>query len=509
MYLLAFILVVLVWCYQRYASTNYLRDVTNNIPGPYVIPLVGCLKELVKLQPKNVLQNARALHHKYGNVLRLWGLNRLLILSCDTEFNEQVLSSNTHITKIDSYGLLHKWIGVGLLTSDGKKWHSRRKIITPAFHFKILEEFLEVFDRQATILLQCLEAKADGRTAFDIYPFLCLFTLDVIVETAMGTKVNAQTNKELEYSSAVREMTALMAKRFTSMYIRSEVVFTILKPSLKMRQTKLIQIMHKFTKGVIEERRIALQKSLREKSSTTIADNIDVGTKKRLALLDVLLQSTIDGEPLTDEDIREEVDTFMFEGHDTTASALSFALHLLARHLKVQQKIVDEIYEIYGKKETNGIPFSLANLKDMKYLECAIKESLRLYPPVPIFGRQFKHDFKYTHSKLGNGIIPAGAELYIGMGNTLRQPELYTNPDEFIPERHLNADEKFSLSASPFSAGPRNCIGQKFAMNEMKVAIIRILRMYELLPLGSDVSLVTNIVLCSATGMQLGMKKRS
>lgn len=153
----------------------------------------------------DVLSVSQELFEKHGYLMKMWIHNRLLIPTADIEFTEQLLSSMTHITKIPAYGVLHQWLGVGLLFSDGKKWHARRKIITPTFHFKILEEFLEVFDRKSSILLECLDEKADGKTVFNVYPFMCLFTLDVIAESAMGTTVNAQTNKTMEYTSAVNE----------------------------------------------------------------------------------------------------------------------------------------------------------------------------------------------------------------------------------------------------------------------------------------------------------------
>lgn len=117
---------------------------------------------------------------KYGRVMKMWAFNNLQVVSGDTEFNEQLLASSTHITKHHKYGMLHQWLGIGLLMSDGKKWHSRRKIITPTFHFKILEQFVEVFDQQSNILLNCLEPKADGKTAFNIHPFICSAALDII-----------------------------------------------------------------------------------------------------------------------------------------------------------------------------------------------------------------------------------------------------------------------------------------------------------------------------------------
>jgi cytochrome P450 family 4 len=98
------------------------------------------------------------------------------------------------------------WLGTGLLTSTGKKWSQRRKIITPTFHFKILEEFIETFDRQSDILVDKLREKMErsNEKTFDIYPFITLCALDVICESAMGTTVDAQQGNS-DYAKAVNE----------------------------------------------------------------------------------------------------------------------------------------------------------------------------------------------------------------------------------------------------------------------------------------------------------------
>ena len=111
-----------------------------------------------------------------------------------------------------------------------------------------------------------------------------------------------------------------------------------------------------------------------------------------MAFLDVLLQSTINGKPLSHNDIREEVDTFMFEGHDTTTSGISYCLYLLARHANVQQRAFNEVIEVLGEDREKSI--TMRDLQDLKYLEAVIKESLRMYPPVPMIGRQITEDTK-------------------------------------------------------------------------------------------------------------------
>lgn len=109
-----------------------------------------------------------------------------------------------------------------------------------------------------------------------------------------------------------------------------------------------------------------------------------------MTFLDVLLQSNINGRPLTHVEIREEVDTFMFEGHDTTTSGISHCLYLLSRHPHIQQKVLQEISDVMGENVEKRI--TMRELQDLKYLEAVIKETLRLYPSVPIIARYTDKD---------------------------------------------------------------------------------------------------------------------
>lgn len=112
------------------------------------------------------------------------------------------------------------------------------------------------------------------------------------------------------------------------------------------------------------------------------------------------------------------------------------------------------------------------------------------------------------HSVMGPNILPTGAEIMISLYGMMRLPTLFDNPSEFRPERHEHYEGNSSFNFVPFSAGPRNCIGQKFAMYEMKVILVKILQKYELLPMGDDVKPTLNIIMRSDNGMQLGIRKR-
>nr|AID61457.1 cytochrome P450 [Calliphora stygia] len=193
----------------------------------------------------------------------------------------------------------------------------------------------------------------------------------------------------------------------------------------------------------------------------------------------------------------------MFEGHDTTTSGISFALYLIARHPQVQEKLVEEIKQVLGTDKHK--PVTYRELQDLKYMECVIKESQRLYPSVPAIGREITEDIT-----IGDITIPAKTNLSLSLFMVLRDPDYFANPDDFIPERfESSGDEKINPFAyTPFSAGPRNCIGQKFAMLEMKSTLSKMLRHFELLPLGPDVKPVINLILRSTTGIHVGLRPR-
>lgn len=126
--------------------------------------------------------------------------------------------------------------------------------------------------------------------------------------------------------------------------------------------------MHDFTDKVIEERRKLLEQT---KLPEDQYDDEDVGRKKHTAFLDMLLLAETNGQPLSNNDIREEVDTFMFEGHDTTTSGISFTFYLLSRHPTVQQKVFEEIRAVIGDDKLR--PITLRDLQELKYLECVLR----------------------------------------------------------------------------------------------------------------------------------------
>ncbi|KAJ9590499.1 hypothetical protein L9F63_016450, partial [Diploptera punctata] len=220
---------------------------------------------------------------------------------------EVILGNVEHTNKMSMYRYLQPWLGTGLLTSKGSKWHSHRKMLTPAFHFKILENFVQVFAKKSEKLVEKLQ-KDVGSESFEVHPYITTCALDIICETAMGVEINAQDQeKQSDYVEAVSKVTLGVMTRMLSPWLYPDFVYNLL-PCGK-RFNKYVNILHSFSHKVIRQRK---EYYAELKSGQKIAEDLHSG-KKKLTFLDLLLEASENGENLTDEEIREEVDTFMFE----------------------------------------------------------------------------------------------------------------------------------------------------------------------------------------------------
>ncbi|KAJ3656428.1 hypothetical protein Zmor_015508 [Zophobas morio] len=407
------------------------------------------------------------------------------ILTKDYNLIEFILNNRKLIQKSENYTFLRKWLGNGLLISDGDYWKRHRKILTPAFHFEILKKFVEVFESAGDVLIQKLH-EYDESTSVDLDTLITLYTLDVICETAMGTKISAQSGHNNAYVESVRNMCKTVTERAFSLLKIFDKLYWLTRDYYK--QQKALKILHGFTLKVINSR-----KNRRVKND-----------EKRTAFLDLLLKFSEKEDVLSVSELREEVDTFMFEGHDTTASGICFALYCLADHPEVQEKVFQEQKEIFGDRKNPVTTYS--DLQQMKYLECVLKETLRLYPSVPVIGRYTTEEIHFD-----GYVIPKNTNIAIFIYGLHRNPDYFPEPEMFKPERFENFNNAIPFSHIPFSAGFRNCIGQKFAMLEMKSVISKIVRQFEIKPTTPrhEVQLSPETVLKSINGVKVTLKERN
>ncbi|KAI9562774.1 hypothetical protein GHT06_010229 [Daphnia sinensis] len=464
--ILLVLLTVLFLAYRRWECSSFVKTI-DLIPGPKKRPIVGNATSLPS-ESDEIMQTIQGKWVKqFGRIYRSWLGFRTFVHISTPNFVEKILTSQTYIEKGKSYSILTPWLGEGLLLATGIKWKKNRRLLTPAFHFQILDNFFDVFNKNADILCDQLAKalKSECCKEIDVFPFLKKCTLDIICEAAMGIKINAQL-EDTEYIRNVHRISEIVVERFFS--------FGHFLPDWAYRCTpkgrehfKILKQIHDFTSQVIRERKEEI--ALEEMQN----NDEDFGKiKKRRAFLDLMLLAVKDGVELSEMEIRNEVDTFMFEGHDTTASALVWFLYCMGTNPEHQELVREELNEVFGNSAS---PCTIEDANKLKYLECCIKESLRLYPAVPNITRYISEDFE-----LGGYKIPTGASLSVQIYALHRNEEYFPDPDVFKPER-FQVDESIGRHAFayvPFSAGPRNCIGQRFAMFEEKVLASAILRRF-------------------------------
>ncbi|XP_074037552.1 probable cytochrome P450 4s3 isoform X2 [Leptinotarsa decemlineata] len=349
-------------CLYRY--NTYL----STVPKPSC-KLSWILGHTVALfNPRDILQVGVDAAIKYGGVIRVLIPPSVTIAITDNEVIQQFFKDS--IVKAGDYAFFKPWLGTGLLTNNGQSWKSRRKLLSQCFgSLGLMKDFIKVFETSGRHFMNELESKIDDEN-LDIIPIMKKYTLNVLCETAMGVSLSSRGTQGDLYIRNIQNICKVMINRFKLPYERIHWIFYFTNDY--RTQQRSIKMVNSFFDDIFEEK-------LRR-----VDDEMKIDGKR--ALLDVLIQfhkSSI----LTKENIRDEVNTFMFGGYDTTAIALSFALYALAYHPDIQEKIIEEQIEIFGSLNS-GIETTYGHLQQMKYLELVILETLRLYPPIPYCGRK-------------------------------------------------------------------------------------------------------------------------
>ncbi|XP_003796667.1 cytochrome P450 4F8-like [Otolemur garnettii] len=410
----------------------------------------------------------------YPQIFKRWlGPTIPVITLCHPDFVRSVLNASATITHKNMFlsRFLKPWLGDGLLLSRGDKWRHHRQMLTPAFHFNILKPYVKIFNKSVNIMhAKWQRLTSEGSTHLDMFEHISLMTLDSLQKCIFSFDSNCQESPS-EYIAAILDLSTLVTKRYYQFFLYMDFLY-YLTPEGR-RFCRACDLVHDFTDAIIQERRRTL-------ATQGIDDFLKIKTKsKSLDFIDVLLLSKDEnGKELSDEDIRAEADTFMFGGHDTTASGLSWVLYNLARHPEYQEHCRKEVQELLRDREPKEIEWE--DLAQLPFLTMCIKESLRLHPPAPFLSRHCIQDIVLPDGR----IIPKGNICSINVFAIHHNPSVWSDPEVYDPFRFdpKNTQKRSPLAFIPFSAGPRNCIGQAFAMAEMKVVLALTLLRFCFLP---------------------------
>ncbi|KAK8785002.1 hypothetical protein V5799_008633 [Amblyomma americanum] len=427
------------------------------------------------------------------------------------EHVETFMTNRSTQSKSFHYRLLHSWLGTGLLTSAGPKWKTRRRMLTPAFHFKILEDFVAPMNRMARQTVEKVK-KQLNEPWIDAVPLAASCALDVLLETIMGVSNSKKDCECHDYVKNVKFVAERIVQRSQTPWLSFDWVYCRTEDGRQHRKHE--SLIHAFTKKVIAKRREELMEEINsdnkaKEATPKIEDDLQLctGKRKRLTFIDILLRYSIQVDSsLTDDDIREEVDTFMFEGHDTTAMSIAWSLYLIALHPDIQNKVQEELDSMLD--DDLEVDIRLEQLKELKYFDRVLKECQRLFPPVPMIGRSVENDVQ-----IGKYTVPKGSDVDVFLYALHRDPSVFPEPEVFDPDRFLpeNVVRRHPFAYVPFSAGPRNCIGQKYASMEVKIVIATILRHFLLKAVDQrdQLILTCELVLRPVNGLRVAFAPRS
>ena len=332
-------------------------------------------------------------------------------------------------------------LGNGLFMAEGKAWKRQRHLVQPAFHALRIREYVEVM---AAYTREMVAEWSVG----EVVPINIAFnqlTMRIIAKTMYGVDLASQT---AELGRLMQIILGVMEEQ-----LGQTIVWPMWVPTAQnRRQGQALREVRALLSQIVQERR---------------AHGRDEGD-----LLSMLLMARDEvGEPLEEELLLDELVTLFFAGHETTAVALKWLMHLLTSHPEVAERLTAEIAQTIGQR-----PITFADLAALPYLDAVIKETLRLYPPAFGFGREVQEPFA-----IGTAQFPRQAVLLFSSYTTHRDPTLYDQPDRFWPDRFLQEETRPDKYAYfPFGMGPRICVGNMFAQMETAVICATLLQTVQL-----------------------------
>lgn len=260
--MLSFLVIVTVFLIIFYRVLSKGYRYYGQFPGPYIYPILGNFLDIIGTDQSKVFRLMRRCSAKYGT-FRLWAIGTGHIHTSRTREAEILLSSTKHSNKSEIYRFLMDFLGTGLLISNGEKWQQRRKILTPAFHFNILQKFTPIFNEESVNVVKMIQGEMHGGTScvLDIAKISCRLTLNVICETAMGVKLDSIKNAD-SYRRNLYKVTEIVLYRVMRPWLYIDGLFRVLGYQRKV--DKYVGIIKEFTQNIINKRRLVFQEKQRQ-----------------------------------------------------------------------------------------------------------------------------------------------------------------------------------------------------------------------------------------------------
>lgn len=398
---------------------------------------------------KQILSNPLPFHHdnfsRLGDIFEVEvGFRKRIVFTRNARFIKQVLQTEQKKYQKSSLQTvdLAKYIGHGLLTSNGEHWRTHRRMVQPAFHKKKLQGLISIMHTAIKGEL----TKIRPNELQDVYPLMGDLAFQVVATSLFSRDDIKKQMSDLKDITEANQRMLIKEMR---------------QPYLNWWYKLSGKIGHHLK--ISKKARLILSQIITER----ISENSDKDD-----LLDMLLKARYeDGRSMSQEQLIDEVLILFAAGHETSANALGFTLHLLAKHPEVQEKAFEEISKIDWEKN-----LEMEDFRNLGYVKLCIEEGMRLYPPAYYIDRE-----SIAEDEIDGFQIPKNTMLLLAIYELHRDERFWDAPQNYVPERFDVRNKKdFSDYYFPFGGGPRMCVGNNFAMQEMILTVAEILRKYRL-----------------------------
>jgi cytochrome P450 len=422
------------------AAVEETRRVPPAAPGSF---LLGSAVEL----RRNMLAAYERAFQRYGDVVRFRagppGARLEFHLLGHPEAAHRVLAGAAANYRKDNvfYSEIRNAFGDGLLTSQDAEWQRQKRFLQPLFGPRRVDGYAAAMVEQ----VQDLAAQWRSRlpATLDLHEEMTRLTLGTVCRILFGEDLD----RVLPVVTRALEPLGEAVRRRAMAGLRPPPGWPT---PVNRRLLRARRQLHGVCDEIVARRR--------------------PGGQRQEDLLGLLLDATDQGNSLTDAEVRDQVLIFLLAGHETTSTALTYALHLLGRHPDAQRRVRAEVTAVTGDRSVMA-PQAAA----LPYTTRVLKETMRLYPSAPLIGRRAVKD-----DQICGYHIPAGADVVVAPWIIHRHPDFWDEPQRFDPERFLPEREKarHRYAWLPFGGGPRGCIGQHFSMLESVIALATLVREY-------------------------------
>ncbi|XP_037937341.1 probable cytochrome P450 313a4 [Teleopsis dalmanni] len=476
---------IILWIHWIWTRRNIYKYGLS-FPVLYGFPIIGSLYKIrgvnnISRDLSNIFKDSKSY------TVCLWFGWFPTILTADPEIITNVLRSPELLNKAESiYHPIRSIFKGGLVASRVDEWSKNRKLINPAFANKVLMSFFPIFNKAKNNIIEKCSELVDNKE-HNLLNAIQTMTLTITAETTMGKymhKGNQISNDIANNMCVIMEYTVIsILLSFMNLGFIME-LFSKFRNAKKYSYQFVEDLIHKkLSKTTYAEKSITNTKddmSSNENFLLTNEENEFTNNEDDLADLSIKKEPNIfidqaiklyKQQLFTWNDIISESNTIVGAAFETTANAIYSALVMLAMHPEIQQRLFEEVLDVFPEKNFNA---GLDQLDQLQYLDCVINETLRFAPPVPVIGRHVTKD-----TQVGKNVFPKNTQILISILHLHRRTDIWgSNANKFDPE-HFSAEnfgEAQKCAFIPFSRGKRNCIGLRYAMFSMKIILSGLIR---------------------------------